>query len=78
MLNETRTCIRKVAPNLKNVVPKRVQQGGLNSQILLLFESWRHDEQNKNMYQKSNAEIEKRGPKKGKTRRPQIADPTAV
>ena len=78
MLNETRTCIRKVAPNLKNVVPKRVQQGGLKSQILVLFESWRHDEQNKNMYKKSNAEFEERGPKKGPTGRPEIADPSAV
>ena len=75
---EHRGCIRKVAPNLRNVVPERVQQGGLKSQILVLFESWKHAEQNKNMYQKSSAEFEERGPKKGPTGRPEIADPSAV
>ena len=64
ILNEARPLDRKLAPNLKNIAPNKLQKDALKSQILVLFELWKHTERNKTTWYNISAESEEHGSKK--------------
>ena len=78
ILQETIQNDRTFEHTLKNMAPKRVQKEGLKSQILGLFEFWKHLARNKTIEQKRSAERKENGSKKAPTRGPEIADASAV
>ena len=66
------------ASNVQEMDPKRVQTEGLKSQILGLFEFWKHPARSKTTQQKLSVDFEEHYSKKSPKRGPEIADPMAV
>ena len=66
------------ASNVQEMDPKRVQTEGLKSQILGLFEYWKHPARSKTTRQEICANIEEHGSKEGPKSGPEITDSRAV
>ena len=78
ILQEIKQDERKFEQTLKNMAPKRVQKEGLKSQILGLFEFWKHPARSKTTRQEICASIEEHGSTEGPKSGPEITDSRAV